>query len=157
MWPPGPWARTGGHRWSLHFALQAACADGTLYTLTVPGLQVLSRVSVFPNNPASLLCSPDCQWVFTLAQDSDLSPKVSARLCPLSQGPGFVCTGGGLCARSCTCIWEGGFSHRTTSAATQGHRLGSGGAGPSPEPLLFPGCCVAPRSEGVRGLARGQS
>lgn len=94
---PVPWARTGGRRWSPHFPLQAACANGTLYTLTVPGLQLLSRVSVFPNHPASLLCSPDCQWVFTLVQDSDLSPKVSGGLCSLSQGPGSVCTGSFLC------------------------------------------------------------
>ncbi|EPQ04295.1 F-box/WD repeat-containing protein 12 [Myotis brandtii] len=70
--------------------LLAACADGTLYTLTVPGLQLLSRVSAFPNHPASLLCSPDCQWVFTLAQDSDLSPKVfhsHSLLCPLEDEP----------------------------------------------------------------------
>ncbi|ELK26915.1 F-box/WD repeat-containing protein 12, partial [Myotis davidii] len=52
--------------------------------------QVLSRVSVFPNHPATLLCSPDCQWVVTLAQDSDLSPKVfhsHSLLCPLEDEP----------------------------------------------------------------------
>ncbi|XP_036276004.1 F-box/WD repeat-containing protein 12 [Pipistrellus kuhlii] len=70
--------------------LLVACADGTLCTLTVPGLQLLSRVSVFPNQPASLLCSPDCQWVFTLAEDSDLSPKVfhsQSLLCPPEDEP----------------------------------------------------------------------
>ncbi|KAF6327070.1 cyclin dependent kinase 20 [Rhinolophus ferrumequinum] len=56
--------------------LLAACADGALYTLTVPRLQLLSRVSVSPNLPTSLLCSPDRQWVFALTQNSDLGPKV---------------------------------------------------------------------------------
>lgn len=65
------------------FALQAASADGALYTLTIPRLQLMSRVSMFPNHPASLLCSPDHQWVFASTQNSDLGPKVSAGLCPL--------------------------------------------------------------------------
>lgn len=82
------------HRWSPHLALQAACADGALYTLTVPGLQLPSKVSVFPDHPASLLCSPDCQWVFAWTQDSELGPKVSAGL-SLAPGPGFVGTGSG--------------------------------------------------------------
>ncbi|XP_044796273.1 cyclin-dependent kinase 20 isoform X3 [Bubalus bubalis] len=56
--------------------LLAACAEGALYTLTVPWLQLLSRVNVFPGNPTSLLCSPDQQWVFASTQNSDLSPEV---------------------------------------------------------------------------------
>uniref|UniRef100_A0A8B9Y614 Cyclin-dependent kinase 20 n=1 Tax=Bos mutus grunniens TaxID=30521 RepID=A0A8B9Y614_BOSMU len=56
--------------------LLAACAEGALYTLTVPWLQLLSRVNVFPGNPTSLLCSPDRQWVFASTQNSDLSPEV---------------------------------------------------------------------------------
>ncbi|XP_010843114.1 PREDICTED: F-box/WD repeat-containing protein 12 isoform X4 [Bison bison bison] len=59
--------------WDLH---EAACAEGALYTLTVPWLQLLSRVNVFPGNPTSLLCSPDRQWVFASTQNSDLSPEV---------------------------------------------------------------------------------
>ena len=75
--------------------LQATCAEGAVYTLTVPWLQLLSRVSVFPSNPTSLLCSPDLQWVFASTQNSDLSPEVSGRLCPLPQGAGFVHKRGG--------------------------------------------------------------
>lgn len=75
--------------------LQAACAEGALYTLTVPWLQLLSRVNVFPGNPTSLLCSPDRQWVFASTQNSDLSPEVSGGLCPLPQVAGFVHKGGG--------------------------------------------------------------
>lgn len=133
MWPPVPWARTGGRRWSPHFALQAACADGTLYMLTVPGLQLLSRVSVFPNQPASLFCSPDCQWVFALAQDSDLSPKVSARLCPLSQGQA-------LCAQVVGSV--PGLAHASGRAASR--------TGPRLRPLRAPSWAVvvpaSPRS-----------
>ncbi|KAM5261211.1 cyclin-dependent kinase 20 isoform 1-T1 [Hipposideros larvatus] len=70
--------------------LLAACADGALYTLTVPRLQLLSRVSVFPNHPTSLLCSPDHQWVFVWTQNSDLGPKVfhtHSLLCPSEDVP----------------------------------------------------------------------
>nr|XP_025747397.1 F-box/WD repeat-containing protein 12-like [Callorhinus ursinus] len=56
--------------------LLVASAEGVLYTLTVPQLQPLSRTSVFPSSPTSLLCSPDCQWVLASTQDSDLGPKV---------------------------------------------------------------------------------
>nr|XP_020755305.1 cyclin-dependent kinase 20 isoform X2 [Odocoileus virginianus texanus] len=56
--------------------LLATCAEGAVYTLTVPWLQLLSRVSVFPSNPTSLLCSPDRQWVFVSTPNSDLSPEV---------------------------------------------------------------------------------
>ncbi|KAB1255945.1 F-box/WD repeat-containing protein 12 [Camelus dromedarius] len=68
----------------------AACAEGALYTLTVPPLQLLSRVSVFPSNRTSLLCSPDRQWVFASTQNSDLGPKVFhtlSLLCPSEDEP----------------------------------------------------------------------
>lgn len=74
------------------FAVQVASAEGVLYALTVPQLQLLSRTRVFPSSPTSLLCSPDFQWVFASTQDSDLGPKVSGELCPPLQGPGFVHT-----------------------------------------------------------------
>ncbi|KAB1255944.1 F-box/WD repeat-containing protein 12 [Camelus dromedarius] len=70
--------------------LLAACAEGALYTLTVPPLQLLSRVSVFPSNRTSLLCSPDRQWVFASTQNSDLGPKVFhtlSLLCPSEDEP----------------------------------------------------------------------
>lgn len=100
------------------FALQAASADGALYTLTIPRLQLMSRVSMFPNHPASLLCSPDHQWVFALTQNSDLGPKVSAGLCPLPQGPGFVCTGIQFCAWSCQMHLKG---HLLMQDQVRGH------------------------------------
>ncbi|XP_038951788.1 fbxw17 protein isoform X2 [Rattus norvegicus] len=56
--------------------LLVACAEGTLYTMTVPQLQVVFRVATFPHTPVSLMCSPDKQWVLVSAQDSDLGPKV---------------------------------------------------------------------------------
>ncbi|XP_006154404.1 F-box/WD repeat-containing protein 12 [Tupaia chinensis] len=56
--------------------LLAASAEGVLYVLTVPPLQVVSTVTLFPHHSVSLLCSPDHQWVFASVQDSDLSPKV---------------------------------------------------------------------------------
>lgn len=56
--------------------LLVACAEGTLYTMTVPQLQVVSRVATFPHTSVSLMCSPDKQWVLVSAQDSDLGPKV---------------------------------------------------------------------------------
>uniref|UniRef100_A0A667HYN7 F-box domain-containing protein n=1 Tax=Lynx canadensis TaxID=61383 RepID=A0A667HYN7_LYNCA len=56
--------------------LLVACAEGFLYALTVPQLQLRSRTRVFPSSPTSLLCSPDCQWVFASTQNSDLGPKV---------------------------------------------------------------------------------
>ncbi|XP_077766748.1 cyclin-dependent kinase 20 isoform X3 [Canis aureus] len=56
--------------------LLVASAEGVMYTLTVPQLQLLSWTSVFPSSPTSLLCSPDGQWVFASTQDSDLGPKV---------------------------------------------------------------------------------
>ncbi|GAB1298169.1 F-box and WD-40 domain protein 17 [Apodemus speciosus] len=56
--------------------LLVACDEGTLYTMTVPQLQVVSRVAVFPHTPVNLTCSPDKQWVFVSAQDSDLGPKL---------------------------------------------------------------------------------
>ncbi|XP_032740320.1 F-box/WD repeat-containing protein 12-like [Rattus rattus] len=55
--------------------LLVACAEGNLYTMTVPQLQVVSRVATFPHTPVSLTCSPDKQWVLVSAQDSDLGPK----------------------------------------------------------------------------------
>lgn len=58
--------------------LLVACDEGTLYTMTVPQLQVVSRVPTFPHSSVSLTCSPDTQWVFVSAQGSDLGPKVSA-------------------------------------------------------------------------------
>lgn len=61
------------------FLFQVACDEGTLYTMTVPQLQVVSRVSTFPHTSVSLLCSPDTQWVFVSAQGSDVGPKVSAQ------------------------------------------------------------------------------
>lgn len=61
------------------FLFQVACAEGTLYTMTVPQLQVVFRVATFPHTPVSLMCSPDKQWVLVSAQDSDLGPKVSAQ------------------------------------------------------------------------------
>ena len=72
--------------------LQAACAEGALYMLTVPQLQLLSRVSLFPNSPTSLLCSPDWPWVFVSTPHSDLGPKVSS-------GAVFLAHGTWLCAR----------------------------------------------------------
>ncbi|XP_049751527.1 cyclin-dependent kinase 20 isoform X3 [Elephas maximus indicus] len=56
--------------------LMAACAGGDLYTLTVPHLQVISKVNAFRNNHLNLLCSPDKHWVFVSTQNSDLGPKV---------------------------------------------------------------------------------
>lgn len=56
--------------------LLVACDEGTLYTMTVPQLQVVSKVATFPHTPVNLTCSPDTQWVFVSAQDSDLGPKV---------------------------------------------------------------------------------
>lgn len=56
--------------------LLVACDEGTLYTMTVPQLQVVSRVPTFPHSSVSLTCSPDTQWVFVSAQGSDLGPKV---------------------------------------------------------------------------------
>nr|XP_060465628.1 F-box/WD repeat-containing protein 12-like [Panthera onca] len=58
------------------FLFLVACAEGFLYALTVPQLQLRSRTRVFPSSPTSLLCSPDCQWVFASTQNSDLGPKV---------------------------------------------------------------------------------
>ncbi|XP_008589732.1 PREDICTED: F-box/WD repeat-containing protein 12-like [Galeopterus variegatus] len=56
--------------------LLVACVEGTLYTLTVPQLQVVSKVSVFPNNSMTLICSPGREWVFVSTQNSDLGSKV---------------------------------------------------------------------------------
>ncbi|CAO2596033.1 F-box/WD repeat-containing protein 12 [Lemmus lemmus] len=56
--------------------LMVVCTEGNLYTLTVPQLQVLSKVATFPHTSVRLTCSPDQQWVFVLAQGSDLGPKV---------------------------------------------------------------------------------
>nr|XP_045001966.1 F-box/WD repeat-containing protein 12-like [Jaculus jaculus] len=56
--------------------LLAACAEGDLYSLIVPQLQVVSKVTAFPHTSVSLDCSPDQQWVCTAAQGSDLGPKV---------------------------------------------------------------------------------
>ena len=61
------------------FLFQVACDEGTLHTMTVPQLQVVSRVATFPHTPVNLTCSPDTQWVYVSAQDSDLGPKVSAQ------------------------------------------------------------------------------
>ncbi|XP_037348585.1 F-box/WD repeat-containing protein 12-like [Talpa occidentalis] len=75
--------------------LLAACAEGALYTLILPQLQLLSKVSVFPNNPMSLLCSPDWQWVFVSTQNSDLGPKVfhmHSLLCPSEDEPPISAT-----------------------------------------------------------------
>ncbi|XP_021562110.1 F-box/WD repeat-containing protein 12-like isoform X4 [Carlito syrichta] len=73
--------------WDVH---EAACAQGTLYTLTVPGLHVVSRVTEFPAGSVGLACSPDHQWVFVSAQNSDLGPKVfytHSLLFPLEDEP----------------------------------------------------------------------
>ncbi|KAM8964596.1 F-box/WD repeat-containing protein 12-like isoform 3-T3 [Lycaon pictus] len=70
--------------------LLVASAEGVMYTLTVPQLQLLSWTSVFPSSPTSLLCSPDGQWVFASTQDSDLGPKVfytQSLLCVLEDEP----------------------------------------------------------------------
>uniref|UniRef100_A0A452UMC7 Cyclin dependent kinase 20 n=1 Tax=Ursus maritimus TaxID=29073 RepID=A0A452UMC7_URSMA len=70
--------------------LLVASAEGVLYALTVPQLELLSRTRVFPSSPTSLLCSPDCQWVFASTQDSDLGPKVfytRSLLCLLEDDP----------------------------------------------------------------------
>ncbi|XP_029418229.1 F-box/WD repeat-containing protein 12-like isoform X2 [Nannospalax galili] len=56
--------------------LLVACAEGNLYVLTVPQLQVVSRVITFPHLSVNLTCSPDQQWVFVSPQDSDSGPKV---------------------------------------------------------------------------------
>ncbi|XP_047382526.1 F-box/WD repeat-containing protein 12-like isoform X1 [Sciurus carolinensis] len=56
--------------------LLVACAEGNLYTLTVPQLQVVSKVTMFPNTSVSLICSPDRQWLFASSPSSDLGPKV---------------------------------------------------------------------------------
>ncbi|CAH6799662.1 F-box/WD repeat-containing protein 12 [Phodopus roborovskii] len=56
--------------------LMVACADGNLYTLTVPQLQVISKVATFPRTSVSLACSPDQKWVSVLAKGSDLGLKV---------------------------------------------------------------------------------
>ncbi|XP_060228484.1 F-box/WD repeat-containing protein 12-like isoform X2 [Meriones unguiculatus] len=56
--------------------LLVACAEGNLYTLTVPQLQVVSKVATFPRASVSLSCSPDQQWVFVSAQGSDMGPKL---------------------------------------------------------------------------------
>ncbi|XP_044122008.1 F-box/WD repeat-containing protein 12-like isoform X1 [Neovison vison] len=70
--------------------LLVASAEGMLYALTVPHLRLLSRTGVFPGSPTSLLCSPDCQWVFASTQDSDLGPKVfctRSLLAPVEEEP----------------------------------------------------------------------
>ncbi|EFB20048.1 hypothetical protein PANDA_008298, partial [Ailuropoda melanoleuca] len=70
--------------------LLVASAEGVLYVLTVPQLQLLSRTRVFPSSPTGLLCSPDCQWVFASTQNSDLGPKVyytRSLLCLLEDDP----------------------------------------------------------------------
>ncbi|XP_055451129.1 F-box/WD repeat-containing protein 12-like isoform X2 [Psammomys obesus] len=56
--------------------LLVACAEGSLYTLTVPQLQMVSKVATFPRASVSLSCSPDQQWVFVSAQGSDVGPKL---------------------------------------------------------------------------------
>ncbi|XP_010608889.1 F-box/WD repeat-containing protein 12 isoform X1 [Fukomys damarensis] len=70
--------------------LLVACVNGILYTLRVPPLQVVSMVTVFSNTFANLLCSPDQQWVFASAQDSDVYPKVfytQSLACPSEDEP----------------------------------------------------------------------
>lgn len=70
--------------------LLVASAEGVMYALTVPQLQLLSWTSVFPSSPTSLLCSPDGQWVFASTQDSDLGPKVfytQSLLCVVEDEP----------------------------------------------------------------------
>ncbi|XP_076995710.1 F-box/WD repeat-containing protein 12-like isoform X2 [Tamandua tetradactyla] len=56
--------------------LLAACAEGELYMLSVPQLQLISRVNVFTHYHLNLLCSPDKEWVFVSTQNPDLRPKV---------------------------------------------------------------------------------
>ncbi|XP_051027110.1 F-box/WD repeat-containing protein 12-like [Acomys russatus] len=82
--------------------LLAACAEGNLYTLTVPQLQVVSKVTTFPQTFVNLTCSPDRQWVFVsmsksesesesmYAQHPDQGPKVfytQSLLHPSEDGP----------------------------------------------------------------------
>ncbi|XP_029775346.1 F-box/WD repeat-containing protein 12-like isoform X1 [Suricata suricatta] len=70
--------------------LLVACAEGFLFVLTVPQLQLRSRTPVFPGSPARLLCSPGCQWVFAWTQSSELGPKVfhtRSLLCPEEDEP----------------------------------------------------------------------
>lgn len=137
--------------------MQAACADGALYTLTVPRLQLLSRVSVSPNLPTSLLCSPDLQWVFTLTQNSDLGPKVSAGRVLGPRGLAWCVQVASFVPDLAGCVCEGGFLCRTKSVTARGQWLGSGGIGLSPGSLLFLGCCIAHRPEGVSCPRRGKS
>nr|XP_012642708.1 F-box/WD repeat-containing protein 12-like isoform X2 [Microcebus murinus] len=56
--------------------LLAACAGGNLHTLTVPQLHEVSKVPVAASVAVSLLCSPDRQWAFVSAENSDLGPEV---------------------------------------------------------------------------------
>ncbi|XP_054980377.1 F-box/WD repeat-containing protein 12-like [Sorex araneus] len=56
--------------------LLAACAEGAVYMLTLPELQLLSRASLFPGSAPSLLCSPDGQWLLALTERSGLGAKV---------------------------------------------------------------------------------
>lgn len=76
--PSSPCSMEPDHQQLGCFSSQAACAEGNLYALMLPQLQLVSRVTAFPNVPVQLLCSPDCQWVFASSQNSDLEPKVSA-------------------------------------------------------------------------------
>ncbi|XP_073908418.1 F-box/WD repeat-containing protein 12-like isoform X1 [Castor canadensis] len=74
--------------------LLAACAEGNLYALMMPQLQVVSKVTVFPHSSVNLVVSPDQLWVFASAQDSDLGPKVfytQSLLEPLEDEPP-ICT-----------------------------------------------------------------
>ncbi|XP_040838857.1 F-box/WD repeat-containing protein 12-like, partial [Ochotona curzoniae] len=73
----------------------AACAEGNLYALMLPQLQLVSRVTAFPNVPVQLLSSPDCQWVFASSQNSDLEPKVfhtASLVYPLDDEPPVLTT-----------------------------------------------------------------
>ncbi|XP_040819547.1 F-box/WD repeat-containing protein 12-like [Ochotona curzoniae] len=89
----GAWLR-GLHHIQDIFTL-AACAEGNLYALMLPQLQLVSRVTAFPNVPVQLLSSPDCQWVFASSQNSDLEPKVfhtASLVYPLDDEPPVLTT-----------------------------------------------------------------
>lgn len=123
----------GGPVLTTALAVQVASAEGVMYTLTVPQLQLLSWTSVFPSSPTSLLCSPDSQWVFASTQDSDLGPKVSGGLCPLLQRLALFMQGGGFCTQAHGCVWGGGFQGRTKLAGSTG-TFRQDGPGPEESP-----------------------
>lgn len=52
----------------------------TSILLVLPQLQLVSKVTAFPNSPIKLMYSSDCKWVYVSTQNSHPYPKVSACL-----------------------------------------------------------------------------